>query len=249
MKNLENYIESINATKSPEEAFDTFCSIMNKYGYNRVTYSLVTDHPSLDLPRLHGLATSYPEDWMKYYNENNYLDVDPVVAGVAKSRKPFFWDDLNNDPNISDPSLKLMEQAREAGLKDGIAIPLFGKTGEIVGLGLARDEEEDNKRDYEFLAGAYLLSTYFHETFRDMLLKPIRTKITNREKEILSWAAEGKTDEEIGMLLSISMNTVRYHWKKIFSKLDANGRIYAVTKAIRLELIVPQSITNPYQKR
>lgn len=90
MRNLEQYIELINSSKTPDEAFLRFSSIMKKYGYDRVAYSLVTDHPSLNLPRQHGLATSYPEDWMKFYREKNYMTIDPVTRRCLDSRKPFF---------------------------------------------------------------------------------------------------------------------------------------------------------------
>ena len=248
MKDLELHIEKINSATSPEEAFESFCSIMQQYGYDRVAYSLITDHPSLSLPKQHGLATSYPEDWMKFYTEKNYLPDDPVVLAIMKSRTPFFWSDLPDDPKIPETSLKILQQGNEAGVKDGIGIPLFGKTGEVVGVGLARKETEDGQ-NYQLLAGAYLLSVYFHEVFRDMIMNPVKANITDREKEVLSWAAEGKTDDVIATLLNISENTVRYHWKNIFKKLEANSRIYAVTKAIRLEIIVPHLVMTPYQKQ
>ena len=60
MQNLEQYIEQINTSQNPEQAFERFCSIMRAHGYDRIAYSLVTDHPSLGLPKQHGLATSYP---------------------------------------------------------------------------------------------------------------------------------------------------------------------------------------------
>lgn len=249
LNRLEEYIERINSASTPEEAFDRFSSIMAAQGYDRVAYSLVTDHPSLGLPRQHGLATSYPEDWMKFYREKNYMAVDPVVKQVLESRKPFFWSDLTHHPDLPSPSLRLMNEAEESGVSDGIGISLCGQTGEIVGVGLARTDSAGG-RDYQFLAGAYLLSVYFHETYRDMLTKPLKAKITGRENEILCWASEGKTDDEIATILNISANTIRFHWKNIFTKLEANGRIYAITKAIRLQLIIPGFIgPAPYQKR
>ena len=251
MKELGRHIELINSATTPEEAFERFVSIMKKHGYDRITYSLVTDHPSLKLPRQHGLATSYPEDWMKFYKENNYMDIDPVTRRCLSSRKPFFWSDVTADPAIAKPSLQLMNEAEDAGLTDGIGISLCGQTGELVGIGLAKSSNYDSKKnkDYEFFSGAYLLSVYFHETFRDLLSQPFKVHITQRESEVLCWASEGKTDEEIATILNLSLNTVRFHWKKIFRKLEANGRIYAITKAIRLHLITPALISNPYQKR
>jgi len=252
MKQLGRHIELINSAKTPEEAFDRFVSIMHAHGYDRITYSLVTDHPSLKLPRQHGLATSYPEDWMKFYKENNYMEIDPVTKRCLSSRKPFFWSDVTNCPTIAKPSLQLMNEAEDAGLSDGIGISLCGQTGELVGIGLARSTNHDRnkKKDYDFFSSAYLLSVYFHETFRDLLSKPSKVQITQRENEVLCWASEGKTDEEIAAILNLSLNTVRFHWKKIFKKLEANGRIYAITKAIRLHLITPAFISStPYQKR
>ncbi len=246
MKDLGYWIEKINTSGQPEEAFDIFCKALNTQGYDRIAYTLCTDHPSLGLPKQHGLATSYPSDWMKYYVENDYINVDPVIRQLLSSRKPFFWDDVTAHPETPEDSVRLMNEAADARVTDGVGISLVGKPGEIVGIGIARSDTQKG-RDYESLAGAYLLSVYFHETYRSMLEAPIQVELTSREKEILCWAAEGKVDEDIATLLSISSNTVRFHWKNIFLKLEANGKVYAITKAIRLQLIFPNIIT--YQKR
>ncbi len=248
---LELCIELINSAKTPEEAFSYFCSILAQSGYDRITYSLVTDHPSLDLPKQHGLVTSYPDDWMQYYNEHNYMNVDPVVQKVLTTKTPFFWSDLVDNPDLPAESWLMMNQAAESGLNSGIAFSLQGEPGEIVGLGVARNDSYKDTRDYDFLAKVYLLGTYFHETYRDMLMKEKNNipLVTDREKEVLYWGAEGKTDPEMAIILGISVNTVRFHWKSIFSKLSARGRSYAVTKSIRLGIIVPELVRSPFHSR
>ncbi|EIF8959897.1 autoinducer binding domain-containing protein [Vibrio parahaemolyticus] len=245
---LELCIELINSAKTPEEAFSFFCAILAESGYDRITYSLVTDHPSLGLPKQHGLVTSYPQDWMDYYNDHHYMRIDPVVHKVLNSKTPFFWEDLVNEPDQPSESILLMNQAAESGLNSGIAFSLHGEPGEIVGIGIARSDSYNDTKDYDFLAKVYLLGTYFHETYRDMLMKEKNNipSVTDREKGILYWGAEGKTDPEIAIILGISVNTVRFHWKSIFSKLRARGRSYAVTKAIRLGIIVPELVRSPY---
>jgi DNA-binding CsgD family transcriptional regulator len=248
INDLELCIELIDSAKTPEEAFDHFCAVLVNSGYDRITYSLVTDHPSLGLTKQHGLATSYPKDWMTYYKDNDYMKIDPVVHEVLNSNRPFFWDDLVANPDLSAESLLLMNQAAEAGLNSGISFSLSGMPGEMVGIGLARNEACVGKKDYDFLAKAYLLSTFFHEAYRDMLSRKrnVMPAVTVRERDVLHWAAEGKTDQEIAIILSISFHTVRFHWKRIFSKLNVNGRSYAITKAIRLNVIVPEIVRTPY---
>lgn len=53
--------------------------------------------------------------------------------------------------------------------------------------------------------------------------------LTMREKEILHFIAQGKTNKEIASELSISTNTVKNHVKSILSKLSIHSRVQAVS--------------------
>jgi transcriptional regulator EpsA len=54
--------------------------------------------------------------------------------------------------------------------------------------------------------------------------------LSEREHEILHWVRVGKTNFEIGIILTISPNTVKNHLKRIFQKLDVTCRAQAVAK-------------------
>jgi transcriptional regulator EpsA len=56
--------------------------------------------------------------------------------------------------------------------------------------------------------------------------------LTQRETEILNWVAMGKTNPEIGSILSISAFTVKNHMQRVFRKLDVINRAQAVNKVI-----------------
>lgn len=58
--------------------------------------------------------------------------------------------------------------------------------------------------------------------------------LSEREREIMRWVALGKTNPEIGCILSISEFTVKNHMKSIFAKLDVTNRAQAVAKLTRL---------------
>ncbi|TAH49975.1 MAG: response regulator transcription factor [Chloroflexota bacterium] len=55
--------------------------------------------------------------------------------------------------------------------------------------------------------------------------------LTEREIEILKYAADGKTDKEIAQTLQISVNTVRNHMQNILSKMEVHDRAAAVWRA------------------
>jgi transcriptional regulator EpsA len=63
------------------------------------------------------------------------------------------------------------------------------------------------------------------------------TPITERERQILGWVREGKSNQEIGKLLCISALTVKNHVQKILRKLNAANRAQAVARAMSLRLI------------
>lgn len=61
--------------------------------------------------------------------------------------------------------------------------------------------------------------------------------LTRREKEVLELLVDGKSNNEIAILLSISLATVRFHLTNIYSKMGAKNRIEAVTLALDHHLI------------
>ena len=60
--------------------------------------------------------------------------------------------------------------------------------------------------------------------------------LSERERQIMAWVAQGKTNPEIGCILRISEFTVKNHLKSIFSKLDVTNRAQAVARMTRLAL-------------
>ena len=64
-----------------------------------------------------------------------------------------------------------------------------------------------------------------------------RETLTNREYEILLLLEQRKSDKEISDQLCISLETVKTHTKNIRSKLDANSRRDAVSRAIALKIL------------
>jgi DNA-binding CsgD family transcriptional regulator len=61
--------------------------------------------------------------------------------------------------------------------------------------------------------------------------------LTPREIEVLKWVYHGKTNEEIGEILGISVFTVKNHIQRILLKLNATNRVQAVLRALEAGLI------------
>lgn len=62
-------------------------------------------------------------------------------------------------------------------------------------------------------------------------------RLTVRERDVLHWMLEGKTNWEIGHISGRSEHTIKHQVERILVKVDASNRAQAVAKAISLGLI------------
>ncbi len=70
--------------------------------------------------------------------------------------------------------------------------------------------------------------------------KPItvdQERLSDREIQVLELLAAGQTYKEIGQKLFLSLNTVQFHVKNIYSKLGVNKRGQAIDQAREKGLI------------
>ena len=65
------------------------------------------------------------------------------------------------------------------------------------------------------------------------------TPLSSREVEILSLIAEGKSNKEVAVALSISINTVKVHLSNIYQKISVSSRTEATLYAIENGIVSP----------
>ncbi len=58
-------------------------------------------------------------------------------------------------------------------------------------------------------------------------------KLTDREAEVLYWLAQGKTNRDIGQILSMSPRTVNKHLEAVFRKLNVENRTTATAMCLQ----------------
>jgi DNA-binding NarL/FixJ family response regulator len=56
--------------------------------------------------------------------------------------------------------------------------------------------------------------------------------LTPREAEVLFWVAQGKSNADVGMILEMSLATVKKHVEHIFQKLGVENRSAAIIQAL-----------------
>ena len=238
---VEDFIEQSNQATNLTTLFSIYSAAMEQYGYDRVLFALVNDHPTLQQEAQHGVVKNYPEDWVAHYLAEGYDKIDPVRQRVMVSVEAFTWDQLVATTQFSKIQQKLFNEAREAGLNNGIGIPLRGPGGTIAGVGAASSQLNVSPFN-RFGQRANLITYQFYFSFWRLMEQKnskANVQLSQREKDILLWSATGKSREDIALALFISSHTVDYHIRNIFRKLETHTIISAVVKAIQIGYINP----------
>lgn len=113
-----------------------------------------------------------------------------------------------------------------------LAVPT-GKKGQFVAAHLLRDITKQAKvrqmveELHQEACGTIVKSHEARKGPDPPLQSPATLPLTEREREILSWAAAGRSNKEIADRLSVSLETVKSHLHRVYHKLGVAGRVEA----------------------
>ena len=130
---------------------------------------------------------------------------------------------------------------KAAGFKGGLAVPLFGPMATIAYFALASTTDDlrlSRQRELELhFACLQTHNRYFQ--LAHITENPQSRPLSPREKEVLSLAADGLSNNYIADRLEISENTVDTMMRRVFAKLGVHNRISAVLRGIGSGAILP----------
>ncbi len=229
-------VDHIDTLTTAEEVWNAFLAFAAQYG---MLFGALCDLPAADEEfKDRMICLSWPEGWSERYFEQDYVRRDPAVLHLSQTPDPYTWSELLEGPTYSRDQQRIVHEARDFRMTDGFVIPIFGlRTGTaIVTVGGTVDTLSTRDR-----AELQLAALYAHSRIRALVPDKRRTRtlppLSARERECLSWAAIGKSDWEIGEILSISEKTANAHIERVKAKYGVPTRMQAVVLACRVGAI------------
>ncbi|VAX12273.1 hypothetical protein MNBD_GAMMA24-451 [hydrothermal vent metagenome] len=183
---------------------------------------------------------SYPDRWVVNYHDNKLFLLDPIIIASSNINRPFTWDQAYSKVEMSNSLRAFINAAEDFGLKEGVTHSNHTRQQDKADT-LMSLETSGHKVDDEYLAIIEYILPHIHEVIVRIdgtaRIPEDLPELTARERETLKWVYEGKTAWEIGVILSISERTVKFHLKNIYEKLDVKNRSQAVAKAVRYGIV------------
>jgi len=167
----------------------------------------------------------------------------PITLACRYECEPFWCNSVGiytQQPNPRLLGLDLTDFFERAMTEAAIVVPIHLPYGQIGAVSfqppVAVHDLSAEFAEYGDLLG--MLSRKFICSYVKVTDKahwiPSDVKLSKREIECLRWAAVGKTDNEIALILARSSATIRFHIHNAATKLNAVNRSQAVFKAGQL---------------
>jgi DNA-binding CsgD family transcriptional regulator len=198
--------------------------------FERFNAVLVDDRPGQPR-RVHTLGNT-PTEYLAISSSVDVGARDPVAQRLKVDGRPFVYDQST------------WETQAAFGYSTGISVGLHTGTGMHFYCGMDRTRRlpPAEVARTRLLADLHMLAAYAQQA-ACRVFAPLfdgnasALKLTPRERECLSWARQGKSAWDVGMILGISANTVKYHWENARKKLEVDNTQLAAARAKELRLI------------
>jgi LuxR family quorum sensing-dependent transcriptional regulator len=212
-------------------------AVLARFGFVNVTLAaLLRRGDRLDQAIWANTQDPRVAEWNQTYRDEGYGEVDPLMRFLRRAVKPFEYDEAPYDPNREPRAAEVVRRRREFEFRDGLVVPILGPAGTTVFVAMSgpRPDMTDRTKPALHLIALYAFYRFCCLRSTAAVEKP---RLTDREREVLTWIASGKSAWEVGEILRISRRTVEEHAQHVLGKLGAANRTHAVATAIRDHLI------------
>ncbi|MBO6719371.1 MAG: hypothetical protein JJ913_15550 [Rhizobiaceae bacterium] len=251
MERVERFITALAACATTEEIVKLFSATIREIGYHGFdAYSFAADTINNVGQSGNFAVCDYDRQVITDYVRKGWMQMCPTIEETARGKVPYDYVAFlarcppNGSVRWQKLTLKLF------GVRHAWLVPLStvtvnkGVTVYLRGRGPETEEMFMSTRHEIHLLASYLmdaLDVTQGAQPRIFTAVPANGKgapeITPREIDCLHWAARGKSNREIGEILGISENTVHFHLKNVYRKLDVTSRSRAVVAALQAGII------------
>lgn len=232
-----NQNKQMSSGYSLEEVHSACIELCRRFGFDHFFY--ISRYPSKPVPHMilvQGEANSTkPDTYRKGYYR---FGSGPVFAAKFCGLLGGLSNELRSDLEaiISDDALSVP-------LRSSLSFPVKDKLGResllilasTVSDGLAQLESTQLSHAQDFVHKIHNVANSLIASDKET---PV-AKLTKRELECLRWAADGKTNWEIGEILGVTKRTVVFHLQNAAGKLNTANRYHTVAQAINTGLVKP----------
>lgn len=240
MTRFVQQLERLTNARSVEELWDVHARQMGTYGFDRLMYGFTRYRTSSSLGDPQDwvlLSTQSPEYMKVFFDEGLYYHA-PMLRWALANNGACSWRwmmDMNRIDNMTSSEKRVMDFNREMDVTAGYTVSFRSISERTKGaialtakVGLTQDQVEQTwaKHGDEII----VMNNVMHLKLLTLPYSGER-HLTKRQREVLQWVGDGKTTQDIALLLELTSATVEKHLRLARDALDVETTAQAVLKA------------------
>ncbi len=178
------------------------------------------------------MMVDYPLAWLERFSVKNYAKRDPVYWAARRQTLPFQWSDHRFRRGLAPDQLRILNEAADVGLADGITIPIHAPDALPASCSLVIGPDGVDPLNAQ---KAHWYGVYAHECARRLRLAevPAKPQLSPRERECVQLLGQGKDDGAMAIILGLSEHTVHNIVRRAMNKYGVASRVQAFVRALK----------------
>lgn len=232
------YVKSICECETMADVWEIHCDKMENFGFDRLIYGIThfmtpnSFGPREDVMTL----SSHDPEYMEHYYGLELYRSSPMLMWAAENTGACSWSWIqHNIDMMDDNNRKVMELNRKMGVTAGYTLS-FQETSRrskgVIALtakpGLTQDAVDTIWAEHGEMIEA--LNNIAHLKMISLPLSTERATLSKRQREVLEWVGDGKTNQDIATILGVTPATVEKHLRIARDKLGVDTSAQAVLK-------------------
>ncbi len=177
---------------------------------------------------------NYPAEWVRYFSESGHYRIDPVFRYADERMVPFFWDDEDFRSSLTPAQRQILIDAEAHGIAHGYTVPIHPPGGQMASCSVVPDLATVDRGAYQavFTMACFMFESMLRAAPRLECNGARSMQFSERERQCLQLAAQGKDDWSIGSLLRISERTAHNHIERAKRRLGVCTRVQVIVHAL-----------------
>jgi DNA-binding CsgD family transcriptional regulator len=177
---------------------------------------------------------NYPPEWVRYFSESGRYRIDPVFRYADERMVPFFWDDAAFRATLTPAQHEILTEAEEHGIWHGYTVPIRPPGAQMASCSVVPDSAAIDRGAYHavFMMACFMFDAMVRATVLAECSVAPAMQLSERERQCLELAAQGKDDWSIGSLLRISERTAHNHIERAKRRLGVCTRVQVIVHAL-----------------
>ena len=238
---LRDYLMRVANSKTMEELWEGHVAKMAEFGFDRLIYGFTRYRTanSLGDPSDFIILTNHTKEYTSVFLDEGHFFHAPMVHWALENEGAKSWKlltEMERTKTLSAPERRVLEFNRDMGVLAGYSVSfksISARSKGAIALTARREIDQATIDAVWDVHGAdiTLMNNIVHLKILTLPYTAPNRALTSRQREVLEWVGDGKTAQDIGLIMGLTAATVEKHLRLAREALAVDTTAQAVLKA------------------